>query len=120
MTEGEILVLEDEMLIAMDIEATLRDAGYENLRVCSSASDARAYLDEHTPVVAVLDVNLGRGETSFDIARELHARGCPLLFMSGYTASTVQLPAELDDARRLSKPFADRDLLAALSEVVPS
>ncbi|MEM7642017.1 MAG: response regulator [Pseudomonadota bacterium] len=115
MAETDILVLEDEMLIALDIEATLQDAGYESLKVCTSVAETEHYLQDHLPAVALLDINLGRDGTSFELGRTLLARGCPLLFMTGYTQSTVGLPDELSDARRIAKPFSAHELLEGVA-----
>ncbi|PRY92876.1 response regulator receiver domain-containing protein [Hasllibacter halocynthiae] len=115
---GTILVVEDETLIAMDIEATLREGGYDDVHVATSAGRAGAYLDAATPSAALLDVNLGRDETSVELARLLDARGCPILFMTGYTASAVALPGALSEAPRLSKPFEEGELLDALAALL--
>jgi hypothetical protein len=65
------------------------------------------YLDGTTPAAALLDFNLGRGETSLPIATVLKERGCPMIFMTGYTESTVELPPDFAHTGRISKPFVN-------------
>ena len=82
----DLLLVEDQMLIAMDAEAILADAGIGRVVTACSVADAlehiRASLD-----VAVLDVNLGAG-TSIPIAEELARRGVPFVFTTGYSGGT--------------------------------
>ena len=113
--DAEILILEDETLIALDIEATLREAGYARLHVSTDADEADRYLDAATPGVALLDVNLGRGRTSFDLGKRLRSRGCPIVFMSGYSTAEAALPSSLSDAPCLPKPFSNPQLIAAIA-----
>ena len=106
-----ILILEDDVLIAMEIEATLAEAGYGRLVLCHNVKQARAFLAQSTPAFAFLDINLGRGDTSFEIGIELAARDCPIVFLSGYSPETVEIPPEIETAPRLTKPFITKDLL---------
>ena len=78
-----ILVVEDEMLVAMMLEDMLTDIGYRVVkasRLTKAASlAATADID-----CAILDVNLD-GETSYPVANALRQRGIPFLFSSGST-----------------------------------
>lgn len=114
MPAREILLLEDEAIIAMDVEMTLQSHGYSVLGPCNSIDAAREVIRKHRPDVALLDVNLGRGETSFPLAEELHDMGVPVVFLSGYSSSTVEVPDTLRGATRLMKPVRENDLLAAI------
>ena len=111
------MVVEDDAFIALDIEQALRGAGYDQIRAFGRKSSALSYLDDDTPVLALLDLNLGRGETSIDIAMTLKRRGCPFMFLTGYTEATVPLPSELSGAPRLSKPFDVVELTEAVGEM---
>ena len=116
----EILVLEDEALIAMDIEMTLQGAGHDGVRVFHDVASAEGYLDGGVPPpsAALLDVNLGGGETSFAVARRLLDAEVPFVFLTGYTAGTVGLPEELRDVPRISKPFRDDHLLGVIGAMM--
>ena len=114
MTDGYVLVVDDDALIAMDIEMTLEARGYRSIRICNSVASATAAVEAAVPIAAVLDMNLGQDETSIPVAQRLRALGCPFIFLTGYTAATVPVPEELADAPRLIKPFREADLVAAV------
>ena len=59
---ARILVVEDEALIAMDLQALLEEAGYHVLGPANSSAAALALIDNDEPDVALLDVNLGRSD----------------------------------------------------------
>ena len=113
-----ILILEDEALIAMDIEDTLGRAGYAVLLVCHDVAGALTEIEKVLPVFAFLDLNLGQNETSIEVARALAAQGVPFCFLSGYTTATVCLPDDLADRPRMSKPFKSADLIDRVSSAL--
>ena len=118
MNECKILVLEDEALIAIDIEMTLEEAGHRNIVLCHSVEDALAQIDRTKPEIALLDVNLGKGHTSIPVAERLHDLGVPFFFLSGYTEATVSLPDGLESIKRMSKPFQSSELIAAVQTMI--
>ncbi len=75
----EFLLVEDQMLIAADVEAMLADHGIDKVTTTPSAADAFRKLEDFTFDVAILDVNLGSG-TSLPIAEEPDPPGYPLHF----------------------------------------
>ena len=108
----KVLVVEDELLIAAEMEATLEDLGCE---VVGPFARVRQALDAlvDTPVdAAVLDVNV-RGEMIFPVAERLQALGVPMVFCTGY-ADLPDIPEPLRDKVRLSKPCAAANVEAAL------
>ncbi len=107
------LVVDDEFLIAVELEAILTGGGY---RVVSAVSVAEArHLVSQRPVdVAVLDFRMGAGAADF--ARELQASGTPMLFCTG--SSTEEVHAVFPAATVLAKPFSGGDLLAQVAAVM--
>jgi len=120
MSDVEILILEDEALIAMDIQMTLEDAGHNSISVCSSVDDAMILIEKDLPKVAVLDFNLGNGTTSVSVAEKLSENGVPFIFLSGYTESTVRIPDEFSSAGRLAKPFQSAELVSKVRSTLKS
>ena len=110
MIDCEILVLEDEVLIAMDIEMTLNHAGYDKIAVCHSLDAAMKQLEDGAPKMALLDFNIGNDTTSLPIAYRLRDAQIPFVFLSGHAGSKGVIPSELDDAIRLAKPFQSTEL----------
>jgi len=112
-----ILVVEDELVVAMLLEQQLEEAGYEVVGPVGRLDDAVAAAQ--LPVdIAVMDVNL-RGEMVFPAARILRARGVPVVFCSGYTALTA-IPAEFALVPQVSKPYETETLLATLRQALPT
>src|ERR1700710_1124273 len=77
-----VLVVDDEILIALDIEATFLEAGAEAVILCLTLSEALSAAAAENLSVATLDVRLGR-ETSEAVAALLYERGIPFIFYSG-------------------------------------
>ena len=109
-----ILVVEDQALIAMDIEETLKSLGVREVRASSTASDALKLLAGFMPDAAVLDFNLGP-ETSEAVANDLRARGIPFVFATGY-GDTVMIPAKFAKTPIVRKPVSATSLAAKIQQ----
>lgn len=115
LADSKLLLVEDQMIIAMDVEFMLNDGGITDITTAASAADALKKLKSFTPDLAVLDVNLGSG-TSAPVAQELIRRGVPFVFATGYGDRSM-IPADCAHVPVLPKPY-DRDaLIAALAEL---
>lgn len=97
-----VLVVEDEFVIALDLAQQLEEAGFQVSGPASNEAKALSLIDQEPPDIALLDINLGCGTTSYGIARRLIARHIPFAFLSGY--SGVQIDAEFTDVPVLAKP----------------
>ena len=111
---SRVLLVEDEMQLAMMVEDILQDAGYE---VCKSGRmpHALALLSDQTFDAAILDVNLA-GVPVFPLAEALRLRGIPFVFASGYGRDGVA--PEYRDYPILQKPYLPEQLLIAVSGLV--
>jgi CheY-like chemotaxis protein len=110
-----VLLVEDQMIVAMQIEDMLHAAGCEVVGPVGTLQAALALAHEEALDAAVLDVNLD-GEKVYPAAEELQARGIPFIFASGYGEST--LPENWRDQPRVSKPFRREQLEQLLRSVV--
>lgn len=104
-----ILVVEDEMLVAMNIEDMLLELGHEVAGLASRLGPAVALAQEAAIDAAMLDVNLA-GESSFAVADVLAERGIPFLFATGYGRQGID--ERYRDRPLLQKPFRAQDLAA--------
>ena len=112
-----ILIVEDDLLIALDIEMTLEEAGHQ---VVGTATTARAAVDaaaEHKPDVVLMDLRLADGSWGGDAAREIRERlDTSLVFLSGnLDPATRERLLPLDPVAMLSKPFLPGQLLKAVA-----
>jgi CheY-like chemotaxis protein len=101
-------VVEDELFVAMLVEDLLGDLGCHVVGPAATSRDAVAAVEREAFDFALLDVNLGAGETSFPAADALKARGVPFAFVTGYGDQGVR--PDLRDAPILSKPIDPRQL----------
>lgn len=115
--ETQVLVLEDEPLIAMDLEDLLITKGYQVIGPFSTAADALESLARKQPDTALLDIYLFSG-TSFDVARELKRLGIDYAFMTGLVAPDL-LPPDLEGSRVILKPYREKELLSFVATRTP-
>ena len=110
-----ILVVEDEYLIAIEMERWLQEAGAEVAGPVSDTERALALIETEALDAAVLDVHLN-GEPAYVVADRLTERGVPYLFATGEFRI-----AEGSDYRShavLGKPLLDEELLRAVSRLI--
>jgi DNA-binding response OmpR family regulator len=113
--DKRILVVEDELLIAMTIEQILLDEGCVVLGPAPSVAAALELIDRTPPDAALLDVNLN-GHLSTPVAAALTRRGIPHLLVTGYIDLVLADPV-LKRAPYLAKPFTPMGLLARMQQI---
>lgn len=112
-----VLIIEDNFMIASAMKDEFSDIGLQRAEVCADNEAAMAFLEKNTPGLAVLDVNLGNGQTSEVIATELLGRGVPTFFVTGY-GDTLPLPHHLASVPVLTKPVSQADLRECLGQLL--
>jgi CheY-like chemotaxis protein len=112
---NDILIVEDDPIIALDFEDTILGFGVKAVRSSGSVAKALAMIEQRLPDFALLDVGLVR-EKSFEVAERLEALKIPFAFVTGYGRDLVD--AAFADRPRLPKPCSSDALLAVLQRVV--
>ena len=107
-----VLVVEDEAIVSMMVESMLTELGCAEVWYASGVSEALELLDERTPDLAVLDVNLA-GEQAYPVASRLAVKAIPFIFASGYGASGII--GEWNTRPVIQKPFHSDTLASALA-----
>jgi CheY-like chemotaxis protein len=115
LSNRRVLVVEDEMMIAMLIEDMLDEFGCKLVGPATSVPRALDLIGKEQVEVAVLDVNLD-GQDTYAIADALRQRNVPFIFATGYVSTGLR--PEYGDRPVLQKPFQARDLQAALAEAL--
>lgn len=105
-----ILILEDDPLLALDLQDIVEECGHEVVSVCASVAAARRRLGD-TPDFAFLDIDLPDGK-SFEVASRLDERRIPFAFVSGSRQGDV--PDHLRHALFISKPYGQAAIRNAL------
>ncbi|MER0239106.1 response regulator [Fulvimarina sp. MAC8] len=116
----DILIVEDEILIAMDVEQSVEEAGHKVMGIETTASSAVKAVEMARPDVVLMDLKLADGSFGGDAAREILQRfGIHSIFISGnLDSATRSRLADLEPIAMLSKPFRAEELLQALRSVM--
>jgi CheY-like chemotaxis protein len=108
----DVLIVEDDPIIALDFEDTILGLGVKTVRTAASVARALRLIADRPPQFALLDVGLVR-EKSFAIAERLDALKIPFVFVTGYDAA-LSIPAPFSDRPRLPKPCSTDALAGVL------
>lgn len=109
---AHVLLVEDNMIIALDTEDGLQEAGVKSVDVESSVSGALASIEKREPDFAIIDFNLGT-ESSAKVADELARRGVRFVLATGYSELTQDLD-ELGAEGLMRKPYGKGEIEQAL------
>lgn len=108
-----ILLLEDNMIVALEAEDTLFDLGAKAVWAASTLREAEAIVAREPIDLAMLDINIGL-DTSLELASRLAARGVPFIFASGY-GDDVRLAEGSAAVPILKKPYDGEQIRRAMA-----
>ena len=111
----KVLVVEDEPVVAMQLEDMLSDLGMEAVGFARTLDTALAAAERRRFDVAVVDIDL-RGQRSYPAAERLAEAGVPLVFVTGFPRERP--PRQLGEAPILLKPYGIHELARALHAVL--
>lgn len=116
MSEIKILVVEDEPLIAADIEVTLNNIDFNVMAVAYNCKDAMAALASELPDAILLDINLNEEKDGIELAQEINSLyNIPIIFLTSYAdRQTLDRAKKVKPAGYIVKPFDEKSLFAAL------
>ncbi|HEV7276523.1 MAG TPA: response regulator [Devosiaceae bacterium] len=113
-----VLVVEDEYLLADELQTELENAGAVVIGPVGRLAEAATLIEENGQLDgAILDANLG-GEMVFPAADLLLERGVPIIFATGYDASVI--PSRFSAVARCEKPIDIRKIVQAIGRALPS
>lgn len=112
----KILVVEDEIIIADDICDTLRNFDYAVLEPAISYSEAIQLLEDESPDIAILDIQLAGKKSGLDLAETIKAKfHIPFIFLtSNSDRETLESAKRCQPATFLVKPYGKEELFAAI------
>ena len=113
-----VLVVEDDFIVAYDMQTMLEEQGARVLGPAATLAEATELLAKERPTVAVLDVNLG-GEYVFPLVGEMQAQGVPFVFATAYADDERLFPHAARTAPRLPKPVLPNVLIGQLLKIRP-
>jgi DNA-binding NarL/FixJ family response regulator len=115
------LIVDDEFLIAFDLEASMHELGFEVCTVASNERDAKELAMSNPPDVVLMDVYLGGTRSGIETARWLKdVCGVPIVFVTAHNddGTLERIHEVVPGAPVLSKPVYRERLAHAVSEAV--
>jgi len=112
---ARILVVEDETVVAMLIEAWLSDIGHETIGPVGTVAAALSLLEKHKVDAAIVDLSLG-GTRSYEIANALRQKAIPFAWGTGYSAKDID--PDYCNEPLIAKPYSFDDLTQTLALLI--
>jgi PAS domain S-box-containing protein len=111
MTRPQILIVEDEAIVAMDLKLHLQNLGYAVVGLASDGESAIAMAERKQPDLVLMDISLGPGLDGIEAARQVQAMDIPIVFLTAF-ADEMTLARAKDSGPYgyLLKPFDERAL----------
>src|SRR5580658_6407917 len=107
-----ILIVEDQLLLAMGLKDELEDAGYQVLEVAVRHQQALAFARKIKPDLALVNIDLAHGDDGVALAWDLKSLGVPVLFISGQPSRARSAKAVA--LASLAKPYSSAQMLEAV------
>ena len=117
-----VLIVEDEQIVAADLESKLQRMGHEVLGIAASGGDAIRLADSERPDVVFMDIQLQGPLDGIDTAKSIQrSTGAPVIFITAFAGVFLRNPEQMQPPGLcLSKPFSLKQLEAALDVVLKS
>ncbi len=114
-SDYKILIVEDEYVIANNIEIILHDAGYSVVGIANSVAKALVLIEQERPDMVLLDIYLKGNETGIELAIQLEKIPIPFIYISANdNQSVLEAVKVTQPSGYIVKPFREKDVLTAL------
>ena len=121
MLTGTALIVEDQVITALDLKQTLKDYGYSNVTIINKGKNAIDFIENEPLSVALLDIKLADEVSGIDVAKKLKQKRIPFIFISAFSnPENFRLAKELKPAGILKKPFREQSIKALLKNLYRS
>ena len=119
MAKARILIVEDEAIVAVDIQKTLQKLGYEVLAIAFSGEEALRKTEELHPDVVLMDIVLRGQMDGIEAAQKIYERfGIPSIFMTGYSEELAERLNTGKPCLYVIKPVDINELITAIDKVL--
>jgi two-component SAPR family response regulator len=110
MLTNEALIVENECIIALDLKLMLKDIGC-NAKIVSRGQEAIDFIKNKNPSIALVDINLADNVTGIDVAKKMHEKNIPFIFISAFSYyDIIKRSKGLGQVEIIGKPF-DKKIL---------
>ena len=113
-----VLVIDDNALVAFDVADMLARAGFEVIGPATTLDEGIKLIDTASPDGAILDIDIGRSDTTFEVARRMLREGKSVIFLSGYSEKVRPLPEDLREIPRLTKPYDRFEVMEEFARLI--
>jgi CheY-like chemotaxis protein len=111
----DVLIVEDELLLAMDIEAMVEDSGHHVLAGAASLQDVESLPENLNPQLAFVDIHLAGNSSGLDVCRYIRMHW-PKALIVFVTANVSKIPADFSGAHGvIAKPFSHAGVVNAIN-----
>jgi DNA-binding response OmpR family regulator len=107
-----LLIVEDQIILAMGLQCELEDGGYRVLELADHHQEALAIAREVKPDLALVNIGLADGDDGVALARDLKTMGVPVLFISGQPDKAIL--AKAVGMASLPKPYSLLEMVSAV------
>ena len=115
MAPARILIVEDEAIVAIDIQKTVQTLGYEVPAIAFSGEEALQKTEELHPDVVLMDIVLQGQMDGIEAAQKIYERfGIPSIFMTGYSEEIIERLATGKPCLSVIKPVEKEELHATI------
>jgi CheY-like chemotaxis protein len=120
MAKVKILVIDDESIIATDIQDMLKDEGYDVPAIASSGEEAIKKAEEIKPNLVLMNIGLKGNMDGIDTAVQIHNRfGIPIVYVTAYMDKRRLERAKIAEPfGYVIKPFEDKELSSAIKKAL--
>ncbi|MCO5236972.1 MAG: response regulator [Chitinophagaceae bacterium] len=120
MEKVNVLIVEDEMITALDLSTGLEREGYRIAGIADNAEEAIRLFKEHPADIILMDINIRGAMDGIDTTRELlKIRQAPVIYLTAYTdAATIRRVKKIQPAAFLTKPFSIDNVRVAIELAV--
>ncbi|MBN1923872.1 MAG: response regulator [Nanoarchaeota archaeon] len=122
MLTAKVLIVEDEALVARDLDVRLRKMGFKVTGVASTGKDAIKSVEKERPDVVLMDIYLKGAITGIEAAKDIWKRfKVPVIYVTAYSdEKTVKKAMETGPIGYILKPIDEKELFSALGQALDS
>lgn len=118
MSTGNALIVEDQIITALDLKLTLKNSGYSNITIVSKGEKAMDFIKTKALSVALLDIKLADDISGIDVAKLLQQKSIPFIFISAFSnPENFKLAKKLKPAGIVKKPFEEETITKLLNKL---